>query len=1097
MRWWLFLALVGCGESEAPSSPPPDGGGEGGSGGLDATLDAERLVDLGHMDKGTRDRDWGHVDEGTRDRDREVERPDVHQGDANVDSRPMDDAMSDAPREAGAGGGIDAEEGGVDACADLEVCNHLDDDCDGRIDEGVALGPCERGIGACRRIGFMACVAGESACDVIPGAPLDEACDAIDNDCDGLIDELRPARCYEGPEGSEDVGSCREGTRGCLGGGPGPCVGQILPSQDICDGQDTDCDGMVDEALECACRPGALRPCYSGPEGTAGNGPCRAGQQICQADGLGWEMCEGQVFPGEEVCNEVDDDCNGRMDDLPAGSCLDCEVQGPETCDGGDEDCDGLIDEDFGPGTPCVDGVGTCAAAGQIACNAEGGAVCSARPGEPRAESCNGLDEDCDGSVDEDFRLDEVCLVGLGACLRVGRTTCRGGESTCDAEPGRPAPETCDGTDEDCNGFADDVAGLGEPCFVGVGACRTRGLQYCDPGRFQPSCAARPGAPQPERCNEIDDDCDGQTDEDFALGSPCQDGVNACTQVGEVICNRAGAPICSVEVPDPREELCNGADDDCDGPIDEGFAVDEACTVDIGACAREGRWTCEPQGGVVCDAVPGRPDVETCEGTDQDCDGRTDEDFQVGTACEVGVGACARSGRTVCHGPGSAGCDAVPGAAAQETCNRRDEDCDGRIDEGMGCIFLAAGGDHVCALRSGVVKCWGYNNDGQLGVGDVARRGDDPGEMGVALPTVDLGVGRAVTMVAAGGRHTCALFDDGAVKCWGYNHVGQLGLQDRLTRGDEQNEMGDLLPVVDLGIGRRAMAIEAGYDHTCALLEGGQVKCWGSNESGQLGLGHTNHQGDTLGEMGDALPAVNLGVGRHALVIEAGYDFSCALLDNRSVKCWGENYDGRLGLGDTENRGDERGEMGDALLPVDLGPRSLVHSLVADGGHTCVLLATNEVKCWGYNYFGQLGGGHVGGRGGRAADLGAGLPAVDLGPDRRVWQLVASYHTCSVFQDGTLACWGNNSSGELGQGDTEFRGDEPGEMGAAMPLVALGGRVIEVALSEHSSCAVLEGDRVKCWGGNSVGTLGLGDRLSRGDQPGEMGDNLPEVQLWP
>src|SRR5690606_9674905 len=112
---------------------------------------------------------------------------------------------------------------------------------------------------------------------------------------------------------------------------------------------------------------------------------------------------------------------------------------------------------------------------------------------------------------------------------------------------------------------------------------------------------------------------------------------------------------------------------------------------------------------------------------------------------------------------------------------------------------------------------------------------------------------------AAGQLHTCAMFNDGSVKCWGMNSSGQLGLGDTSNRGDGSNEMGDNLPNVDLGGGRTATDITAGATHTCAILDDGSAKCWGANNSGQLGLGDTSNRGDGSNEMGDSLPAVDLG----------------------------------------------------------------------------------------------------------------------------------------------------------------------------------------------------------------------------------------------
>jgi alpha-tubulin suppressor-like RCC1 family protein len=130
--------------------------------------------------------------------------------------------------------------------------------------------------------------------------------------------------------------------------------------------------------------------------------------------------------------------------------------------------------------------------------------------------------------------------------------------------------------------------------------------------------------------------------------------------------------------------------------------------------------------------------------------------------------------------------------------------------------------------------------------------------MSATLPAVDLGPGRTALQLTAGDAHTCARLDDGSVKCWGFNIIGPLGLGDTQPRGDGPGEMGAALPAVDLGPGRTALQLTAGNAQTCARLDDGSVKCWGWNGSGQLGLGDTQTRGDGPGEMGAALPAVQL-----------------------------------------------------------------------------------------------------------------------------------------------------------------------------------------------------------------------------------------------
>ena len=293
---------------------------------------------------------------------------------------------------------------------------------------------------------------------------------------------------------------------------------------------------------------------------------------------------------------------------------------------------------------------------------------------------------------------------------------------------------------------------------------------------------------------------------------------------------------------------------------------------------------------------------------------------------------------------------------------------------------IATGHHHVCALiDQGAVKCWGRNSSGELGLGDTNHRGDTSTEMGDNLPTVELGVGRSAKAVVAGASHTCALLDNNGVKCWGFNGEGQLGLGNTNWRGISASQMGDALPEVDLGTNRSAAALVAGSDHTCALLDNGTVKCWGGNSEGELGLADVNNRGDAASEMGDNLPTVNLGTGRTAKALSAGGRHTCALLDNGVTKCWGRNADGELGVGSTGNRGGAAGDMGDNLPALDLGSGRSAKALASGGTHTCALLDDGAVKCWGRNAEGELGLGETMHRGTTSADMGDNLPAVDLG----------------------------------------------------------------------------------------------------------------------
>ena len=415
---------------------------------------------------------------------------------------------------------------------------------------------------------------------------------------------------------------------------------------------------------------------------------------------------------------------------------------------------------------------------------------------------------------------------------------------------------------------------------------------------------------------------------------------------------------------------------------------------------------------------------------------------------------------------------------------------------------------HTCALLdNGTVKCWGKNDYGQLGLGDTETRGRHTGQMGDSLPTVDLGTGRSATAITTGNVHTCALLDNDTVKCWGFGDFLGQGIShnpDSTDLGDEPGEMGDNLPTVDLGPGRTATAITSSNWHTCALLDNGTVKCWGWNTKGQLGLGDTEFRGSKPGEMGDNLPTIDLGTGRTATAITAGEQHhTCALLDNGQVRCWGRGQAGQLGLDEEmiENgiRGDEPGEMGDNLPTVDLGTDRTATAIAAGYAHSCGILDDYTIKCWGLNGNGHLGqGDSPAPHGNGPGTMGDNLPTVDLGTGRTATALSAgAHHTCAMLDNASVKCWGFNSNGQLGLEDSAHRGDLPGEMGDNLPTVDLGtGRTAHaIAAGYLHTCALLDNDTIKCWGHNTDGQLGQEDITDRGDGADEMGDNLPVVDL--
>lgn len=310
--------------------------------------------------------------------------------------------------------------------------------------------------------------------------------------------------------------------------------------------------------------------------------------------------------------------------------------------------------------------------------------------------------------------------------------------------------------------------------------------------------------------------------------------------------------------------------------------------------------------------------------------------------------------------------------------------------------------------------------------------------MGDNLPAIDLGTGKTAIQASASphGSFSCALMNDGNVKCWGDNYWGQLGQGDNVLRGDNPGEMGDNLLPIRLGTGRTATSIAVGGSAACAILDNGSLKCWGSGTWGRLGYGDTFNRGEYAAQMGDGLPAVNLGTGYTVIAVGQSGNHNCAILNGGIVKCWGHNGLGNLGIGDKIDRGDHSNEMGDNLPSVPLGTGKTAVAISVGGGHTCALLNDASVKCWGYNANGQLGLGDKLDRGDNPGEMGDNLPAVNLGTGKTAVAIsVGGSTSCALLNDGKIKCWGDNSMGELGQGDTMNRGDDPGEMGDALPYI--------------------------------------------------------------
>eukprot|EP00971_Amphidinium_carterae_P301061 5981922-Amphidinium_carterae.1 len=294
-------------------------------------------------------------------------------------------------------------------------------------------------------------------------------------------------------------------------------------------------------------------------------------------------------------------------------------------------------------------------------------------------------------------------------------------------------------------------------------------------------------------------------------------------------------------------------------------------------------------------------------------------------------------------------------------------------------LQLTCGIHHTCVIvTGGTVKCWGTYEENHQDIG-AEHIGDGPGEMGANLPSVALGSGRSASQLHATQKTTCALLDDASIKCWGVPYGGHLlGSEDRVTRGQSPGTMGDNLPAVDLGSAfTPAPNLTGGLYHRCVISTTGTVKCWGDNSGWVLGYEDSEARGDDPGEMGDKLPVVNFGDGLQVVEGAGGYLHMCYIFTTQQVKCLGSSTF-TLGYGDNTAR---TTNLADNLPFLDFGSRDgvplIATSIDAGTVHTCVVLDSNEIKCWGDGSEGKLGQGDQSSR----LSPGDTLPAVWLGAD--------------------------------------------------------------------------------------------------------------------
>jgi alpha-tubulin suppressor-like RCC1 family protein len=589
-----------------------------------------------------------------------------------------------------------------------------------------------------------------------------------------------------------------------------------------------------------------------------------------------------------------------------------------------------------------------------------------------------------------------------------------------------------------------------------------------------------------EACNEIDDDCDGRADEGFdiardvlhcgACGMACASGtrsVAACTDgvcglvcdPGFADCDGAGATGCEASLTDPGScgacgTVCSGVTPLCgttDGAIEcvsacprgatecSGSCVDtETDTSHCGACD----MPCAPRTGLVASCERGAC-VYEC-GTDRgDCDGVAANGCETDTRVDARhCGAC----DSPCMLAGAtAVCDAS--TCAIGACDANVDDCD--MDVRSGCetsletLTDCGGCGTGCAFEHAEATCPGGTctlGACDTGFGDCNTTAMDGCETDLGTTLAHCGMcGRACTggatcvagtcvlpanvvEVASGGAFSCGRTADGRVYCWGEDSSGQLG------NGAPLASSSTAVPVTGI---TNALRISAGVSHACALRADRTVVCWGRNNREQLGLG----EGMTADQ---SSPAVVLGI-TDAVDLSCGGEHTCVVRATGAISCWGRNHKDQLGRStmDTGVAADVFGVTGGVQV-------------ACGAAHTCVRLGTGSVTCWGHGAAGQLGRG-------TNPDRSITPTAVMMLPD--AIDLDAGYlFTCAVRVGGTVWCWGDNGSGQIGDDTTTDR--------MVPTLVMMSATAVEVDAGEDHACLRTTMGTLTCWGLNGAGQLG-------------------------
>jgi cysteine-rich repeat protein len=479
------------------------------------------------------------------------------------------------------------------------------------------------------------------------------------------------------------------------------------------------------------------------------------------------------------------------------------------------------------------------------------------------------------------------------------------------------------------------------------------------------------------------------------------------------------------------------------------------------------------------------PSTDCGDGALQASEACDDNNFVPGdgcAACKIEPGFLCRAEPSVCVDIDECALgtdDCVDTAPCKNTVGSFDCECDPEYTwNGRTCVpavrLVTAADAHTCVLSTmGAVRCWGWGTFGLPGYGNTNTIGDDetPDSVG------DVDLGSTTDQLVAAGSHTCAISTTGALRCWGSGAFGKLGYGNTSDIGDDEAPRS----AGEVDVGGPVQQVAIGFDHTCALLTSGAVRCWGRGRFGQLGYGNENDVGD------DESPASagDVDVGGPVKQIAASGYHTCALLASGGVRCWGMGEWGELGYGNNVDFFPDTTEdvniVGNNETPASMGDVDVggeVQQIVAGGHRTCALLTSGAVRCWGAGDGGALGYGNTDTIGDDETPASAG--DVDVGgPVRQL--SVGNGVVCALLVTGGLRCWGYvwTGGGSLGYGNMESIGDD--ETPASAGDLHIGGPVRQISAGALHHCALLARGSVRCWGYAGQGALGYGNLENIGD----------------